>query len=72
MRRRTVCGVLALAAACGVGLGTACALLAGRQIFVSEAQLISALGRAPSVPAGLFAAPSAVPETGGGILEGAG
>ena len=29
MRRRTVCGVLALAAACGVGLGAACAVLAG-------------------------------------------
>ena len=69
MRRRTVCGVLALAAACGVGLGAACAVLAGRQIFVSEAQLISALGRAPSVPAALSAAASADPEAGREILE---
>lgn len=69
MRRRTVCGVIALAAVCGAGLGAVCAAMAGRQVFLREARLISALGQARSVPAALSAAASADPEAGQMLLE---
>ena len=72
MRRRTVCGVLALAAVCGAGLGAVCAALAGRQIFDGEARLLSALGQTASIPAALSSAASADPEAGRVLLERAG